>query len=82
MSCGKEVIQMVARGYGYKECKSVCGQTSIYGSQLLCEECMEKLSKKYPQGWDETPGDICRHGNYVGTPGGADYICGACEDGD
>lgn len=23
----------------------------------------------------------CRHGRYVGTPGGADYICGLCEDG-
>ena len=23
----------------------------------------------------------CRHGSYIGYPGGADYICGACEDG-
>lgn len=24
----------------------------------------------------------CRHGNYIGDPYGADYICGACENGD
>ncbi len=23
----------------------------------------------------------CKHGAYIGYPGGADYICGACEDG-
>ena len=23
----------------------------------------------------------CKHGTYVGYPGGADYICGFCEDG-
>ena len=24
---------------------------------------------------------FCRHGTYVGTPHGADHLCGACEDG-
>ncbi len=24
----------------------------------------------------------CKHGNYVGTPGGPDIMCGACEMGD
>lgn len=24
----------------------------------------------------------CKHGTYVGTPHGADHICGKCEDGD
>lgn len=23
----------------------------------------------------------CKHGTYIGYPGGADYICGPCEDG-
>lgn len=23
----------------------------------------------------------CKHGVYIGSPGGADYMCGACEDG-
>lgn len=27
-------------------------------------------------------GTYCKHGTYVGTPGGADYICGACEEGE
>jgi hypothetical protein len=27
-------------------------------------------------------GSYCRHGVYVGTPGGADYMCGRCEMGD
>ena len=26
-------------------------------------------------------GDRCVHGTYVGTPGGADFMCGLCEDG-
>lgn len=25
---------------------------------------------------------FCRHGTYVGNPYGADYLCGACEDGE
>lgn len=25
--------------------------------------------------------NYCRHGNYIGTPLGADYLCGLCEDG-
>ncbi len=82
MSCGKRnVIQYVPRGYGYKECLSVCGSTGIHGQQLVCDECEKKLSKQYPQGWRECPGDLCPHGNYVGDAGGPDYICGQCEDG-
>lgn len=27
-------------------------------------------------------GSYCRHGTYIGTPGGADYMCGACEAGE
>lgn len=23
----------------------------------------------------------CKHGNFIGYPGGADYMCGYCEDG-
>lgn len=26
-------------------------------------------------------GDYCRHGSYIGTPGGADFLCGWCEEG-
>ena len=27
-------------------------------------------------------GSYCRHGTYIGTPGGADFMCGACEAGE
>lgn len=26
-------------------------------------------------------GEYCRHGKYIGTPGGADFMCGFCEEG-
>jgi len=28
------------------------------------------------------PSPYCRHGNFVGGPGGPDYLCGACEAGE
>lgn len=27
-------------------------------------------------------GNYCKHGTYIGTPGGADFMCGACEAGE
>ena len=39
-------------------------------------------------GYDEQHDDpdnlrwYCRHGNYIGTPGGPDHMCGYCEMGD
>lgn len=27
-------------------------------------------------------GTFCRHGVYIGTPGGPDFMCGRCEMGD
>lgn len=82
MGCGKRTTQMIPKGWGYKEIPATCGQTSIHGTELLCGECQEEMTKRYPQGWRETPGDICGHGNYVGDAGGPDYICGQCEDGE
>jgi|APSaa5957512622_1039677.scaffolds.fasta_scaffold22743_6 hypothetical protein len=79
--CKNEVLQMVPKRYGYKEVYSRCGTTGMDGYRLMCDECYRELEKKYPQGWLETPGDLCEHGNYVGTPGGPDHICGKCEDG-
>lgn len=26
--------------------------------------------------------NYCRHGNFIGNPYGADYLCGWCENGD
>jgi hypothetical protein len=79
--CKNKVSQYVARGYGYREVRTRCGSTGINGQELLCDECTERLKQRYPQGWMDTPGDLCEHGHYVGTPGGPDYMCGECEDG-
>ena len=57
-----------------------CG-TWYGGSQKLCDPCEEKLAKRFPQGWRYYPGDVCRHGRYVGGCG-ADYMCGRCESGE
>ena len=79
--CENKVLQMVPHGYDYKQHWSPCGSTGIHGQQLVCDECMEKADARYPQGWRDVPGDICKHGNYVGDAGGPDYLCGECEDG-
>ena len=78
--CTNKVSQYVPRGYGYKEIQLPCGSTGIHGEQLLCEECMEKFAELYPQGWRDVPGDICKHGNYIGNSCGPDYICMECEE--
>ena len=80
--CKNQVSQFVPKGFGYKEVTMTCGNTSIHGTTLLCEECEEKLRIEFPQGWRETPGDVCKHGTYVGDQGGIDYICGYCEEGE
>jgi hypothetical protein len=81
MNCKNQVSQFVPRGYGYREVLLPCGSTSIHGTTLICDQCNTKLEKSYPQGWRESPGDICPHGNYVGDAGGPDYLCGHCENG-
>lgn len=78
MTCMNRVPQYIERGFHIKEVMSRCGQTSQYGTTLLCEECLDKAERDYPQGWRDYPGDTCPHGNYVGG-NGADYICGECE---
>lgn len=57
-----------------------CGES--YGGQMeLCDPCMADAQEFYPQGWRYYPGDVCKHGRYVGGIG-ADYMCGACELGE
>lgn len=29
-----------------------------------------------------SPDTYCKHGSYIGTPGGPEILCGACESGD
>lgn len=80
MGCNAKMMQLVPTKWDYKEVPARCGQTSIHGTELLCDDCIKKMEERYPQGWRETPGDVCKHGVYVGNAGGPDYICGQCED--
>lgn len=80
--CGEKTIQIVPTRYHYKKVPATCGQTSHDGGIVMCEECEEKAEKTYPYGWREVPGDICKHGTYIGSAGGPDYMCGQCETGD
>lgn len=45
---------------------------------VYCSECQAYLSRKYPQGWQYYPGDICKHGYYVGGVA-EDHMCPHCE---
>jgi len=80
--CGKDTVQIIPTKFSYKEVRSTCGQTSFHGGIVLCEDCEARAERLYPQGWSDIPGDTCEHGNYIGTPGGYDYICGLCEMGE
>ena len=56
-----------------------CGTWStLEGGTILCDACEAKLKLKYPQGWQHYPGDVCKHGRYVGGVG-IDHMCQACE---
>lgn len=44
----------------------------------LCPTCEKVANDNYPQGWQYTPGDICKHGVYVG--GDRDCTCYQCEE--
>jgi len=77
--CNNKVIQYVPKGYGYKEVTMKCGSTSIHGTPLYCDECEKRYEKQYPQGYRNVPGDICKHGHYVGDAYGPDYMCPICE---
>ena len=51
------------------------------GETVLCPKHLAQAEREYPQGWRAYPGDVCRHGVYVGGCG-ADLMCGRCEMGD
>ena len=57
-----------------------CGKT-VAGVVQMCNECVAKYNKIYPQGWSYYPGDTCKHGVYVGGCG-VDYMCPQCENGE
>lgn len=54
-----------------------CGEYDGHGQQF-CPRCRRILELEYPQGWSYYPGDVCKHGKYVGGCG-ADIMCGWCE---
>ena len=74
MTCYNQVTHYVPRGFGYKEIEMTCGNTSIYGNSILCEECEQKIDSEkmgHP--------DHCRHGvRYTEF----DIDCMACEMGE
>lgn len=80
--CENKVTVYIPKGYGYKEVKMKCGNTGPNGELLMCDVCETRNKKQYPQGWKHVPGDICKHGVYVGNAHGADHMCGGCEDGE
>ena len=59
-----------------------CGQTGFHGKVVQCGDCAAKEKERYPQGWQNVPGDTCKHGNYTGDAYGPDYMCGHCENED
>ena len=71
---------MTHQGCGMKIGKRTCGK-SFAGRLILCPTCELAYSKQYPQGWRFYPGDLCKHGVYIGGSG-ADLMCGRCESGD
>lgn len=80
--CDNKTTYMRPKGYTYVQVKIKCGHTKPDGTTAICEACHEQAGRDYPQGWRNIPGDICRHGQYIGDPGGPDYLCGRCEDGE
>ena len=65
MGCGRKMMQLVPTKWDYKLVPARCGQTSIHGSELRCDECATKR-----------PWYICEHGNDV-----SEHDCGRCEIG-
>ena len=78
--CGTTVEVPIARGYDVRMIERTCGKW-YGGEQLLCDRCVSAEEMRYPQGWRYRPGNVCRHGVYVGGVG-VDYMCGRCEMGD
>jgi hypothetical protein len=71
--CDNEVIQYVPKGWDYKAITMRCGNTSIRGTPLYCDECEAKHRKAGHRPYE------CKHGKDM-TPEGA--FCAACEFGD
>jgi hypothetical protein len=54
--CGKAMMQTVPTRYSCKQVPARCGQTSIYGDRLMCQDCEGKVPN--PPAWEcEDAGD-------------------------
>jgi len=73
--CETDVIEYTPRG---RQVVVHCGDWR--NGMVLCEACEAKAERQFPQGWRYYPGDVCKHGQYVGGSG-IDWMCGACEMG-
>ena len=55
-----------------------CGEVRPGAGVMFCAAHLKLIEEEYPQGWDYYPGDICKHGKYVGGMG-VDHMCQLCE---
>jgi len=76
--CGKRVV--VSNRHDGSPIYQKCGG-DFAGEIVLCDACVRKYQRIYPQGWRYYPGDVCRHGTYVGGCM-EDHMCFYCEQGD
>lgn len=78
-----ECKNKVIAGYRYSNGTPIEIRCGLYygGEKLFCDDCRKKFEKLYPQGWVGYPGDVCKHGYYVGGIG-ADILCPHCENGE
>ena len=61
--------------------RTLCGSWVAGQGKVFCDQDQKRMEHQYPQGWRYYPGDVCRHGTYVGGSG-VDLMCGACEMGE
>jgi len=73
MICDNKVSQWVPKGWDYVEVVLKCGNTSIRGTPLYCEECESEFHKRGYAAHE------CRHGKDMSHEGS---FCSACEFGD
>jgi hypothetical protein len=73
MICDNKVSQYVPKGWDYVEVTLKCGNTSIHGTPLYCEQCEAKFAHRGYAAHE------CRHGRDMSHEGA---FCGACEFGD
>jgi hypothetical protein len=77
-NCNEQVIVDYCRNGEPIEIR--CGD--YYQSEKhFCDFHQKEMEERYPQGWSYYPGDVCKHGNYVGGCE-IDYMCHYCELGE